>query len=158
MPRSGGKGATWVCKLAQAIRHGHLILQGSRRRRAGMVEEEEEEEEREMKIERKELKDCGGKEQRRSRRTYVPRQSSRTREDAQSKLFHSDELLVRKSNVSSGIAAKALCHEICAFASDRQLHVDVVLETESALCRHIRDWNYKRYFSQNFEIREHFSN
>lgn len=26
MPRSEGKGATWVCKLAQAIRHGHLIL------------------------------------------------------------------------------------------------------------------------------------
>lgn len=26
MPRSEGMGATWVCKLAQAIRHGHLIL------------------------------------------------------------------------------------------------------------------------------------
>lgn len=26
MPRSEGKGATWVCKLAQAIRRGHLIL------------------------------------------------------------------------------------------------------------------------------------
>lgn len=26
MPTSEGKGATWVCKLAQAIRHGQLIL------------------------------------------------------------------------------------------------------------------------------------
>ena len=33
MPRSEGMGATWVCKLAQAIRHGHLILERRGRRR-----------------------------------------------------------------------------------------------------------------------------